>query len=223
MKRIKNIHNVEYVQDKGRIISLRSVEDDEEQIKPLNFQDGATARYVASTILSDVDRQSARERNNKKKIEGKTLKERLSKITKRLTCGLMTIVTGNYHLNKSVLEHTLEIVKISEKNKLEKRRKSDLTYLKHCHLADMAKAMNPSDDVKKWKNVDYIKTFLKPLKNDSDGAMPSNREILEKRYQTWCKRGRCNIIPDDYVQKMFVEWKTNYEAKQGKKKIKKRK
>ena len=45
------------------------------------------SQYVACNIMSEVDRQEARELNQKRKVEGSTTMEPLNKISKRLTSG----------------------------------------------------------------------------------------------------------------------------------------
>ena len=85
-KRMPNLQLVEYVEcgGKGNIIVRSRVIDEASNLK-LNFNGGVTTKFVSSAIMSDVDRQLARERNQKKRDEGKTLKERLSSITKHMT------------------------------------------------------------------------------------------------------------------------------------------
>ena len=134
-KLLERLHNIEYLEKNGKVrLACRSSSSNENI--DLNFNDGITAQYVSSTILTESDRQIARERSQKMKEEGTTLKERLSKITRTLTAGKMIIDARNYGLSKTIRDHVLDIYnakKLEEKSKIQR---IELAYMKLCYKAD---------------------------------------------------------------------------------------
>ena len=52
--------------------------------------------------MSDLDRQSARERIQKLKKEGTTIRQRLAKIKKHITSTTMTIDARHYHFDHNI-------------------------------------------------------------------------------------------------------------------------
>ena len=105
---IKQLHNVEYAENEGTVKLVCRSANSYDNVG-MNFNNGATAQYVSSTILTESDRQVARQRIQKQKEEGTTLKERLSKITRMMTAGKMTIEARNYGLSKTIRDHVVDI------------------------------------------------------------------------------------------------------------------
>ena len=71
---------------------------------PFNFKGGGIATHVANTIIAETDREEARERNQRLKAEGRSIAERVSSITKRMTAGKLVVEGGSFHLNEDVLQ-----------------------------------------------------------------------------------------------------------------------
>ena len=90
----------------------------------------------------------------------------------------MTINARHYHLDHNILEHGKDRKNHKDKKDQDSRQKKELEYIIKCHKADLAKARNPSVDVKQWKNYDNIKAYLQPLKKDKDKNGQHQYEIL---------------------------------------------
>ena len=67
----------------------------------INLDSGCASRYITSTIVADSDRQTAREKSQRLKEEGKILKQRLSTIKAFMTSTKKNIEACKYHLNMS--------------------------------------------------------------------------------------------------------------------------
>ena len=161
---IKQLHNVEYNENEGTVKLVCRSANSYDNVG-INFNNGATAQYVSSTILTESDRQVARQRIQRQKEEGTTLKERLSKITRMMTAGKMTIEARNYGLSKTIRDHVVDINNSKKSNELAKKRRMKLNYMKLCYRADMAKEKNGIDsDVLTWRSKGDILAYLKPLK-----------------------------------------------------------
>ena len=216
------MHNIEYLEKNGKVrLACRSSSSNENI--DLNFNDGITAQYVSSTILTESDRQIARERSQKMKEEGTTLKERLSKITRTLTAGKMTIDARNYGLSKTIRDHVLDIYnakKLEEKSKIQR---IELAYMKLCYKADkVLEKYGMNNDVTKWKSKADIITYLKPLKNRDDGRLPTDRVAIESLFLLWKHRSRKPISCDSDVLSSFCKW-TDEEMEKTRGNSKKRK
>ena len=177
----------------------------------INFTSGVTARHVAGMIMTEVDRQEARQRNQAMRQTGTTAREQLMNITRRLTAGRLTIEGRHYHLDKNVLEFVQRRELQLQTDQLEKRRKEDLNYLKLCYKADEAIMNQKSCNVLKWTNKEDIVAFICPLKVKGDKAMPTARKEIELQYLQWRNRQRLCVVPDVIVFCRFGEWKTEYE------------
>ena len=163
--------------------------------------------------MMEVDRQNARERNQQRRDEGTTARERLMAITLRLTAGRMTTKGRHYHMNSDVLSHIQRHENNNREEILEKTRKADLLYLQHCHIADEIFEKNKGKDVEKWRNANDIARYIKPSKhNDNYGKMPTKQSDIVLRYHQWRLRGRLNITPDEIVRDRFDEWVNNYQS-----------
>ena len=216
-KRMPNLQLVEYVECGGKgNISLRSRVIDEARNLKLNFNGGVTTKFVSSAIMSDVDRQLARERNQKKRDEGKTLKERLSSITKHMTSGLMTLKARTYHLDKTVMEHAKEQKVVRSNKKIERRQEDDLEYLKLCFKADVAKKKNPWEDVKKWNSIKDIAAYLRPLQRMKEKSLPTSRKDIESCYIQYSSRRRLQLVPEQIVmEKLCHGWNQMRQKRRG--------
>ena len=224
VNRVPSLHMIQYEDSGNGKISIRCRTSEEVNTIPLNFSGGVTSKFVSSTIMSDLDRQRARERNQKKRDEGKTLKERLSSITKHMTSGLMTLKGRNYHLNKTVLEHAKDQKVVRDKKKLEGRQAKDLEYLQLCYKADIAKKNNPSNDVKEWYSIKDIAAYLRPLLHKNDKSLPTSREGIETSYIQYSCRRRFQLVADEKVMENFSTWLHSDEAKkEGESKKRKKK
>ena len=172
----------------------------------LNFGGGALAQHVANTVINECDKQRARERVLKRKLEGNTRRDRILKIKKKMTAGKLVLDGGSHHLDRNVLEHVQRKRHELEAMETKKQRKADLDYLKQCYFADKVKALYDGVAVQKWKRRDDIVVYLKPLKRNSDGAMPSSRKDLEKTFDEWKTRTRRIVADDEVVRNDFDAW-----------------
>lgn len=115
---LKSLHSVRYCESKG-VVTLECIKKTEE----MNFSGGGTAQYVACSVMSEVDRQKAREINLKSKTEGATAIERF-RINKRITSGKLLLEGRQCKLDKTLMES------IKERNwliwKMRKRRRKEL-------------------------------------------------------------------------------------------------
>ena len=131
----------------------------------INLNEGPTPRRVTDTIVSENNLQMARERIQKRKDEGTTVRERLNKLKKRFISTKMTIDARHYHFDETVLEHMKGIAGRKNDLETEKRRKDELDYMKKCAKADAAERRNKCiEDVKGWNNFNDVKAYLQPLK-----------------------------------------------------------
>lgn len=70
----------------------------------LNFKDDIVAKHVANTIISEFDREQARERIKKLKTEGKSVRDRIMGISKRMAAGKLVLDGGSFILDNTVYE-----------------------------------------------------------------------------------------------------------------------
>ena len=118
----------------------------------------------------------------------------------------MTIDLRNYHLCPSILDHALEKKGQEEHEDNISRQKEELKYKILCFKADQAKAKNPSINAKEWKNMDDLKAYLRPLKDDNTENWPKNREGMNQFYMTCWGRGRNNLVLEESVMIQWEEW-----------------
>ena len=104
----------------------------------LSFTGGSMVEFVASTIISEVDKQKARVRILDQKKKAKSQRDRILSIAKKMTAGKLVLEGRSFHLN----EHVLEQAQRRQDEKLqkinEKKKKADLIYLELCDKADKA-------------------------------------------------------------------------------------
>ena len=128
----------------------------------LNFNLGAN---VSLTIMTEADIQEARERNQLLREEGANTREHINNINQRLTVGRLAIKGGHYHLDENVLAHVQRRQTELNCEEQQKRQKEELQYLKSCYIADRAlKRQGGNLDVMKWKNLNDLLIYIKPLK-----------------------------------------------------------
>ena len=200
-----------YVEEEFGKVSLKSIKNVSRNDKGLNFNGGALAQHVANTVISEVDRQKARERNQKRKLEGTSKRERIMKIRKKLTAGKLVLEGRSHHLDQTVLEHVQRKRKEAEEELYKKGRKDDLDYMKLCYYADKIIAKYGDADVKLWKNKNDIVTYLKPLKRSGDSAMPLSRAGVEERFNAWKDRKRKLIKNEGDLKDLFDLWQSGLE------------
>ena len=219
---LNRLHNVEYVEDKCKVtLSCRSLT--QEFGTELNFRDGATAQYVSTTILTESDRQAARQRSQRLKEEGTTIRERLDKISKKITAGRLVLDVRSYGLTKDVRDHVQRIENLRKDEELAKNQRNELNYMKLCYRADKVIEKNNNDmDITKWRSKADILTLLKPMKNKDDGKFPSSREAIESIFLLWRNRVRKPLSMNDDVLRSFTEWMNEENTKnRGKQRQKK--
>ena len=212
------LHDVQYIENELKVeLKCNKIGN---KTTNLNFNGGSTARYVSTTIMSEVDRQSAREHIQKMKDEGLTVKERLDKINRTLTAGKMTLDVRKYHLDFNIRDHVKHVKNIQKHEELAKKRKEELTYMINCHKADKAiEKYGVDSNIVKWRNMNDITAYLKPLKTRDDSKMPTNRAAIEKRCLLWRYRHRMELSTDETVLESFNKWLEEEDAKkQGKSK-----
>ena len=178
----------------------------------LNFSKGPLAAYVCDTIVSEVDRQTARERLQKCKEEGETKRERIMKIQKKLTAGKLVLDGRSYHLDRTVLEQVERRHKAIEKTQKDKKNKEILDFMITCYKADKLVQKYKDMDIVDWKRKDEILTFLKPLRVEGDEPFPKTRKEVERRFNEWKDRPRRLVELNDIVKKKFDDWKIQHES-----------
>ena len=201
------------VADKDGKVVMKSMMEVDSKMKALNFDRGSMAKYVADTVLGEVDKQVSRERSQKRKREGDNRKKRIMKIQKKLTAGKLVLEGGSYHLDETVLQHVERRRKQQEEEAYFRRQRDHLEYMKWCHNADRIMEKYGGIDVSKWKKKDDIITYLKPLKQSGDKAMPTSRKGVEQRFREWRGRQRRNLDYDDAVKEKFALWLSEQEDK----------
>ena len=208
LRRLPELFDLRYVNRNGTVTMEHVVHQDgtNNATSVLNFEAGSTARHVSNTIMNEVDRQRARERNQRNRAEGNTARERIMAITRRLTAGRLTTEGRHYHLNSDVLAHVTQNEIDNIQKDIEKRRKKDLHYLQLCFIADEAIARNGNINVLTWKKASDIAKYLRPLKHDDDGSMPTKRKELETKFRQWSDRERLHIVEDTVTNRRFEEW-----------------
>lgn len=83
------LHDVEYVVTdwKVSIRQVSTVEDNDPSSYKLNFNKGALAQHCVNTIMSKIDRQNARTRNQQLRDKGLGQREQIMAINRRMTAG----------------------------------------------------------------------------------------------------------------------------------------
>ena len=198
-----------YVEDSNGRVFLKSMKQCDVDGKPLNFSGGAMAQHVATTIISEFDRQKAREVLQQRKREGLSRRDRIMRIKKKLTAGKLVLDGGSHSLDRNVLDFVRRKRVETETVALAKRRKEDLEYMKSCIEADDIAKKYGDTHVSKWRRRDEIVTYIKPLKRAGDAAMPSSRSGVEERYHEWKDRSRRDVHPDNEVMAEYNLWLEN--------------
>ena len=201
-----------YVESDGKVM-LKAIKDVDASLKTLNFDRGSMAKYVADTVLCEVDRQKSRERSQKRKREGETRKNRILKIQKKLTAGKLVLDGGSHHLDENVLAHVERRRKEQEEAVYNRRQREDLEYMKWCYKADEVIDRYGDTDVSKWKKKDEIIAYLRPLKRNGDSALPVSRRDAEQRYRDWQQRHRREIEENDDLLEKFGLWLSEQKDK----------
>lgn len=206
-KRLSHLHNYHYkVQNNGHV-SIKHAREDEIDYQKINLNGGATSKNVTSIIVSDYDRQRARERSQKLKDEGTTLKDRLAKIRKHMTSTKLTIDARHYHMDKAVYNHAKSRRDDEDIIDATKRRKEEFEYMVMCYKADKARARNKSNNPKEWRNYNDIKSYLAPFKvKHVDPAWPSKRDEIENLFLQWSERRRKQLVMERCVLERFSNW-----------------
>ena len=95
------LHDIEYVEENSKIKpNCRKYSNTD-----INLNQGMTAQYVSNIIMTESDRQVARERSHKLKEEEKTTKEQLDDIKTTITTGQMMLNVRQYGLFPSICDH----------------------------------------------------------------------------------------------------------------------
>lgn len=136
--------------------------------------------FRVDTIICEVDKQEARERVQKRKKLGGSKRDKILKISKKLTAGKLVIDGQSYHLDENVLEQVQRRKKQIETKEKNKNEKDLLDYLIMCHKANEVKLKYTGIPISDWKRKDEIVTYLRPLKRDGDSAIPNNRWGVEE-------------------------------------------
>lgn len=171
--------------------STRNAHND---IPPLNWQNNYARSFLAH-VVRDVDQMTAREQLEKDKEMGVREKKSMDQMSK-ISSANMIKYAGQYDLNSTILEVVQKKFDESKKKKNDKMMKHKQHYDKICADAD---AVLKKDKLT-WTIKDY-QMVLKPLKQRSDGKMPSNLDALKTAYSEWSHRERKNndgeLLNDD--------------------------
>ena len=62
-ERLSHLHSIHYEQTNENVVELRHANDKDDPLTVINLDGGCTSRYVTTTIVTDNDRQLARERS----------------------------------------------------------------------------------------------------------------------------------------------------------------
>ena len=182
--------NLHYSTDENGAVTIQNCSNTTlDYGKDLNFNH-VTAQYVVNTIISEADRQEARERIQKAKTEGCTLRDRLRSINKKLTAGKMVLDLRKYHFDDHILNCVKKSVETKKDIDASKMRREELQYMKLCFKADEVLKKHMNKNVEEWSSKIDIKTFLNPLKEKNDPKMPSGRNELIARYREQKHRNR---------------------------------
>jgi hypothetical protein len=173
------------------------------EVQGLNFS-GGMAHYVSSVIMTEADRQSARDTAFKRKEQGQSLRDRVLSINHKMTAGKLVSQCRSHHLGVHVLEQAEARETLRKTNLKNKIKHDDFLYLKNCAKADVAIKLNThqSTNVSEW-NRDHIKDLIRPLKMPGDKAMPTNKPELYQRYLE--TRHRERRVVDDVVRKEYED------------------
>ena len=213
-KRFGHLLGIQYrVDGKNKVRIVNDFQDNDEYSK-INLQGGATSRNVTCCIVSDYDRQIARERSQQMKTVGTTVKQRLAKLKKHITATKLTLEVRQYHLDKNVCQHTRKQYDDQQAKLGELRRKEEFEYLVKCYNAKIAISRNNTSNVKEWRSMADIKTYLQPLKiKDKDPKWPSNRSGFEQLFVQWSGRRWRQLVLEKCVLDAFAEWLCEEEIK----------
>ena len=211
------MHDIHYRDNGNGKVEIRYADKESSKRNEINLNGGVTSRDLTCTIVSDYDRQRARERSQKLKEEGTTVRERLAKTRKHMTSTKLTIDGRHYHIDKYVYKHVLNRRNVDDEKKVAIRKKEGFEYAKLCYKADKALNRNPFDNVKEWRSISDIKAYLGPLKiKDKDPAWSSNRPQFEILFMQWTDRRRNQLVMEEDVMNKFSEWVREDETKNKK-------
>ena len=203
---IKKYHKMHYAAIDGNVNMIKSTVQSFGD-KSLNFQDGKTAQYVSTTILTESDCQVARQRSQKLKEEGSTLKHRISNLKNKITSTKMTIKLRQYGLKQNIRDHVRSISEAKIEKDTAKQQCKELAYLKNCYKADKVIEKHANEpNACKWKSKSDIITLLRPLKEAGEPAFPKSREAIEALCVLWQNRKRKTTSSDENVLKLFHKW-----------------
>ena len=163
------------------------------------------AQYVANTLISEVDRQSARNRILENKRVSTSQRERILSILKKMTAGKLVLEGRSFHLNMDVLQQA-EMRNAEKQQALaDKQKKNDFAYLDLCSKADEVCWRNRlCGEPDQWKSCRDILAYIKPLKMNGDRPLPTRRRDIIQRYHEW--KFRCRRTID---QSTVAEYKRN--------------
>ena len=86
--------------------------------------------------MSSVDRQNAREQNQKSKEEGSSAKDQIDKFNKRITAAKMTLNIRKHHQDFTIHDTVKRMWTTRKQGDLMKSQRMELQYMKLCHKAD---------------------------------------------------------------------------------------
>ena len=186
----------------------------------LNFNSGPIATHVANSIMAEKDQEEAHEQNKLLKAEGRSIAERVSLITKKMTAGKLVLDAGSFYLDKNVLlQAKRRQLKIIEKEN-EAIKRDDLKYMIDCYKADMALARNDTMDIRKWKSVSDIIAYLQTLRGKNNPGVPTKRIDAECRFYQWNSGCRVQIVHQRHTYEAFETWLSNENSKKNGKTVK---
>ena len=183
----------------------------------MNFKNGAIAKHVANTIISECDRQAARERIKRLKTEGQSTRDRILAITKKMTAVKLVLEGGLFILDDAVYEQGERKKKEAIEAAAADRRKKDLELMIQSYHADKTIERMKTMDIKKWRSITLIKAYLRPLRQDGDPPMPTKRDEIEARFYAMSSRKRFHLIPEEDVMQKFQHWKRAHKGGHKKK------
>ena len=164
----------------------------------LNFNGGGMAVHCATVIMSEVDRQKAREINMKRKSNGDNMKEKLTLVKKKLTAGSLVSVCRKHHLDGDVFDYVKKQNEMKNEVEYNRKRRKDITYLLDCERSDKAKEKNKDKKIENW-NITDLKTYLKPMKPPSVSAIPTEKEKLIECSNEWISKYKRREVDKEIV------------------------
>ena len=126
---------------------------------------------------------------------------------------------GPFILDYAVYEQGEQKKKGQIEAKEKDRWKKELEFMINCYHGDKVMEKMNTTDVKKWRNMNLIKSYLKPLQHDGDPLMPMlmKRNGLETCFLQWSDRKHFRLVPEEDVMQDFQRWKRAFEGEHKKK------